>query len=60
MDGPFHQVVTANGDGQPVEDLGLGAAEGVEDGVVGCAGEGVLTVGGDTPLHDALLLVGTA
>lgn len=60
MDSPVHQVVTADGGRQPVEDLRLGAAEDVEEGVVSSAGKGVLTVGRQTPLHDTLLLVGTA
>lgn len=55
--GPVHQVVAAEHGRQPVEDLGLGAAEGVEDGVVGGAGKGVLAVGRETPVDDALLLV---
>lgn len=60
MDGPVHQVVTTDGSRQPIEDLALGATEDVEDGIMTGASEGVLTVGGETPLHDALLLVGTA
>lgn len=56
---PVHQVVTGNQRRQPVEDLGLGAAEGVENGVVSGTGEGVLTVGGKTVCDNALLLAGT-
>ena len=59
MDSPVHQVVAADGSRQPVEDLRLGAAENVEDSVMGDAGHGVLSVGGEAPLHNALLLVGT-
>lgn len=57
--GPAHQVVAGNHGRQPVEDLALGAAEGVEDGVVDDAGRGVLSVGGEAVLDNALLL-GTA
>lgn len=53
---PLDDVVTGNHGRQPEEDLVLGAAEDVEDGVVAGAGEGVLSVGGDTVVDDALLL----
>lgn len=59
LSGPVQQVVASQHRGEPVEDLRLGAAEGVEDGIVGSAGKGVLTVSGDTEVDDALLL-GTA
>lgn len=55
----MHHVVSGEQGGEPVEDLGLGAAEGVEDGVVQRAGEGVLAVSRETPVDNALLLVGT-
>lgn len=42
---PVHQVVAGDQRRQPVEDLRLGAAEGVEDSVVSGTGERVLTVG---------------
>lgn len=56
LGGPVHEPVAAGQDGRPVEDLALGAAEGVEEGVVQRAGEGVLAVGGEAPVDDALLL----
>ena len=54
--GPLDEVVSGNQRRKPEEDLVLGAAEGVEDGVVASAGEWVLAVGGDTVVDDALLL----
>ena len=56
LNGPVHGVVADDHGGRPVEDLGAEAAPGVEDGVVGGAGEGVLAVGGDAVGDDALLL----
>lgn len=56
LGGPVHQVVAGNQGRQPVKDLGLGAAEGVEDGIVNGAGKGVLAVGSDAVGDDALLL----
>lgn len=59
LGGPVHEVVTGHHGGEPVEDLGLGAAEGVEDGVMGGTGKGVLAVGGHAPVDNALLLGAT-
>lgn len=53
---PVHQVVTGNQRRKPVEDLGLSAAESVEDSVVSSTGEGVLTVGRKAEVDNALLL----
>lgn len=59
LSGPVHQVVASQHGREPVEDLSLCAAEGVEDGIMGSAGKGVLTVSGNAVVDDALLL-GTA
>ena len=59
LNGPVHDVVAGDHRGGPVEDLGAEAPEGVEDGVVGGAGEGVLAVGGNAVGDDALLLHAT-
>jgi hypothetical protein len=56
---PVKEVVGNNHGGNPVEDLAPGASEGVEDSVVGDTSEGVLTVGGQTVVDDALLLLAT-
>lgn len=45
LGGPVHEVVAGNHRREPVEDLALGAAEGVENGGVEGAGPGVLSVG---------------
>lgn len=55
----MHQVVAGQQGGQPEKDLALGAAEGIEDGVVGGTGKRVLTVGGNTVGDDALDLAST-
>lgn len=55
----MHEVVTGKQGGDPEEDLSLGSAEGVEDEVVAGAGEGVLSVGGQTVGDNALLLLTT-
>jgi hypothetical protein len=52
---PLHDVVAGDGGGQPVEDLRLSATEGVEDGVVGGTGEGLLSVGRQTVGDNSLL-----
>lgn len=59
LSGPVHQVVAGQQGRQPEEDLALGAAEGVEDGVVGGTGKGVLTVGSNAVGDDALDLAST-
>lgn len=56
---PAQQVVADDHGRNPVEDLALGAAEGVENGVVAGASEGVLAVGGDAVVDNALLLLAT-
>ena len=59
VDGPVHDVVTGQHGREPEEDLALGSAEGVEDGGVGGAGPGVLSVGGQTVGDDTSLLLTT-
>jgi hypothetical protein len=54
--GPLDDVVASDQRRKPEENLVLGAAEDVEDGVVAGAGEGVLSVRRETVLDDALLL----
>lgn len=56
LSSPVHQVVTGEHGGEPEEDLGLCAAENVEDGIVSSSGKGVLTVSRETVVNDALLL----
>lgn len=55
LNSPVYHVVAGNHGGCPVEDLRADAAECVEDGVVGGAGEGVLAVHRDAVRDDALL-----
>lgn len=57
LDSPVHDVVSGDEWGDDVEDLCAGSSPCVEDGGVGGAGEGVLSVGGQTVGHDALLLL---
>ncbi len=59
VNGPVHDVVAGNERGSPVENLGAEAPPGVEDGVVGRAGQGELAVRGDAIRDDALLLRAT-
>lgn len=56
LSSPLHEVVSSNQRREPVEDLTLGTTEGVEKGVVDHTGNGVLSVGRDTIVNDALLL----
>lgn len=56
LGGPLQYGIAGNGGDQPEEDLALGAAERVEDGVVEGAGPGVLAVGREAVVHNALLL----
>lgn len=55
LDSPVQGVVADNHGRGPVQDLRADAAECVEDGVVGGAGEGVLAVERDAVRDDALL-----
>ena len=57
MDGPVHGVVADDHGRDDVEDLAAETAEGVEDGVVEGAGEGLLAVGGQAVGDDAALLL---
>lgn len=56
LSGPLQEVVRGNQRRNPVEDLTLGAAEGVENGIVESSPHGVLSVGRDTVVNNALLL----
>lgn len=55
LDGPLHERVAGDERRGPEEDLLPGAAEGVEDGVVESATQGLLTVVGQGVRGDALL-----
>lgn len=55
VNSPVQHVVAGNHGRRPVEDLRADAAEAVEDGVVGGAGEGVLAVERHAVRDDALL-----
>lgn len=55
LSSPVHDVVCGNEWRDDVEDLCAGPSPRVEDGCVGCAGEGVLSVGGEAVGDDALL-----
>lgn len=59
LSSPVHEVVGCDQGRHPVENLALAAAEGVENRIVKGAGEGVLAVGRETPVNDALLLLST-
>lgn len=59
LDSPVHDVVTGNHRRKPVEDLALGSAESVEDGIVEGTGPRVLSVGGQTVSDDTTLLLTT-
>jgi hypothetical protein len=59
LDGPAHDVVTANHGGEPEEDLTLGTAESVEDGGMNGTSPGVLSVGGQTVGDNTTLLLTT-
>lgn len=59
MGSPVHDVPAGDQGRKEVEDLVAEAAPGIEDGVVGGAGEGVLTVGGDAVGDDSSLLLAT-
>lgn len=55
VNSPVHNVVGGDEWRYDVEDLCAGSSPRVEDGCVGCAGEGVLSVGGEAVGDDALL-----
>lgn len=55
LNSPVHDVVRGDEWRHDVEDLCAGSSPRVEDGCVGCAGEGVLSVGGEAVGDDALL-----
>lgn len=57
--GPVHDVPAGDQGRKKVENLGAEAAPGVEDGVVGGTGEGVLAVRGDAVGDDTSLLLAT-
>ena len=56
VDSPVHDVVGGDQRRSEVEDLLAEAAPGVEDGIVGGAGEGVEAVRGDAVGDDPVLL----
>ena len=56
LDGPVHGVVEEDHGGSDVEDLAAESAPAVEDGGVGGAGQGVLSVGAQAVGDDAALL----
>lgn len=56
MNGPLHGVVHGNKGRGNVKDLPAESSPDVEDGSVGSAGHGVLTVGAETVGDNALLL----
>lgn len=56
LSSPLQQVVTGSQGREPVEDLALAATESVEEGVVDHAGGGILSVGREAIVDDALLL----
>lgn len=56
LDGPVHDVVEKDHGGSDVEDLAAESAPAVEDGGVGGAGQGVLSVGAQAVGDDAALL----
>lgn len=55
LNSPVHDVVCGNEWRDDVENLCAGPSPRVEDGCVACAGEGVLSVGGEAVSDDALL-----
>lgn len=56
MGSPLHGVVETNEGRGDVEDLLADPSPGVEDGVVGSTGNGVLSVGAEAVGDDTLLL----